>query len=229
MREAKAAVAELERAAEAAQAQGDEGDAEEAAEVAGAAADAHSRLLMAVGSRLEGAVDDTCIPPCFAPDPPREAASAASAAAGGSVAAAAAAAAASASRRLARAIRLLRIVGRWADLLDPAALRELAATLLRGHILPHLEIRLRQGGGARSCRRVLDACERVASSLPPDWRRREEQGRALEAAGGDAVAQADCASLLRGFLDSQLGDALRGAAADAGTQERWARLVATFE
>ena len=55
------------------------------------------------------------------------------------------------------------------------------------------------------------------------------RGGSPEAAGGDVVAQADCASLLRGFVDSQLGDALRGAAADAGTQERWARLVATFE
>ena len=79
--------------------------------------------------RLEAEVDDTCIPPYIDPE-------------GGGGGGAPSVVAAAATRRLWRALKLLKAVGEWAELLAVGALQELAASVLTQHVLPFLRVHL---------------------------------------------------------------------------------------
>ena len=190
LREIRNAVEVLSRRAEAAR--GEEDEAEEA-EVAEAAEAALRGVQMHVAARLDGAVNDTCIPPCVAPPP----ATPATPAQPGSVAHAACAASAASERRLVRAVRLMGIVGEWGELLAVGALQQLCANILTKHIIPYLTATL-AAATAGAADRVVAACERAALSVPAAWRR--------------AQAADPCTAALRAFV----GGEVRAAAAAAG-------------
>jgi hypothetical protein len=226
VREVRRAVELLARAAAAAAAVAAAGtaagtaEAAEAAATAGAAELALRRLLMMAAYRLEGAVDDTCIPPCFAD------AAAVGVAGDGSVAAAAIAAAAAAARRLQRAVRLLGVLTEWAGVLAADALQALATALLTRHILPYLRASLERprtdgtslaSGGLVH---VLSACEKTALNMHPAWRKRDARG-----------GRSACGEALHAFVAQGVSEAVLAADAEAGgpLRAKLAKLLATLD
>jgi hypothetical protein len=178
------------------------------------------RLLMMAAYRLEGAVDDTCIPPCFAD------AAAVGVAGDGSVAAAAIAAAAAAARRLQRAVRLLGVLTEWAGVLAADALQALATALLTRHILPYLRASLERprtdgtslaSGGLVH---VLSACEKTALNMHPAWRKRDARG-----------GRSACGEALHAFVAQGVSEAVLAADAEAGgpLRAKLAKLLATLD
>jgi hypothetical protein len=139
-------------------------DSAEAAETA--AADV-KLLLMTIAMRLEGAVDETCIPPCTGllavgvsqtPAPGDEAAAAGSAS----------------RRQLWRALKLVCVLGMWGDTLTPDALQELILRLLTSHVLPYLQRCLSHQPPQWEL--ALAAVETAARAIPAPWRRRDPSG-----------------------------------------------------
>ena len=181
VRELRSAVELLVKSAEAA-AEGD--DAAEAQEVADAASGALRGLQMEVASRLDMAVDDTCIAPCIPASYPAAANSAATAS----------------WRGLVRAVGLIGVLGSWCDLLAVTALQQLGWTLLAQHILPYLAACLRANGAAADGVEIaLGACERIALSLPPAWRSKPAAGH-----------RDPCSGALCAFVSADLVAAVRG-------------------
>jgi hypothetical protein len=191
-------------------------DAEDEAAAADAAADAFRALLMEAAARLDHAVDGTCIPPCVLP-PSFSAAESEAPPAAGSVAAAAAAAAAAASRRLARGVRLLGVLGEWSELLAVPPLQELGGRLLSEQILPCVRAQLRAADDGAGAGTPTDAaadahmlalavCERAALNLPAAWRARPAAG-----------VREPCSAALCAFVASELDAAVRALAAPSAT------------
>lgn len=139
----------------------------EAAEAAETAAADVKALLMTVAMRLEGAVDETCIPPCTGllpvgvaqtPAPADEAAAAGSAS----------------RRQLWRTLKLLCVLGLWGDILAPDALQELLLRLLTAHVVPYLQRCLSHQPPQWEL--AVAAVETAARAIPLLWRRRDPSG-----------------------------------------------------
>ena len=137
-----------------------------------AADNALRQLLMEVAARLEGAVDDTCVPPLVGP--PLMGAEGVPGGMGteGGATPASAAAAHSAWRE----IKLLHNLCGWGELLAVAALQDLSSVLLADHVIPYLRAALCTAAPPWGL--LSAAVSRVSACLPAAWRRATPAGDA---------------------------------------------------
>lgn len=150
----------LNRRAQRLAARGDDDEGEETA-AAKAADDSLRQVLMCIAARLEGAVEDVCVPPLVAqPTADLNVVRASN----------------DAARSMWHALKVLANVCRWSELLAAPALQDLASLLLLDHVVPYLRTQL--SSAAPAWKLIGVAVLRAATSLPLPWRTAQPDGGA---------------------------------------------------